>query len=334
MTSYTDKHNSVESLLRYDRSKDEIDQIYHLPFTRLIHEAQTVHQKHFPPDEIQLCTLLSVKTGGCKEDCSYCPQSAHHNTDLKAEPFMDLETILTAAKKAKMEGSTRFCMGAAWTSPPKKGPQFGRVLEAVAEVNKLGLEVCTTLGMLDEQEAKALKKAGVHAYNHNIDTSPEYYENIVSTRTYQDRLDTLKNVRRAGMTVCCGGIVGMGETPRDRIAMIHQLASLSPHPESVPINLLVKVEGTPLGDTKELDIFEMVRTIATSRIVMPQSRVRLSAGREDMSDEAQAMCFLAGANSIFTGDKLLTTKNPGDEKDRRLFKKLGLKPASEASSAP
>ena len=328
------KQDNDYAALRYDWTSQQIDEIYNLPFPRLIHYAQKVHTQTFRDDEIQLCTLLSVKTGGCKEDCSYCPQSAHYKTDLKAEPFMDLDKILSAAKKAKEGGASRFCMGAAWTSPPKKGPQFGRVLEAVSEVSKMGLEVCTTLGMLDKEEAKALKEAGVYAYNHNIDTSREYYDKIITTRTYQDRLDTLKNVRQAGMTVCCGGIVGLGEARHDRIEMIKELASLSPHPESVPINLLVKVEGTPLGENEDIDIFDMVRTIATARIVMPKSRVRLSAGREGMSDEAQALCYLAGANSIFTGDKLLTTKNPGDERDQALFQKLGLKPEREAVSAP
>ena len=311
--------------LRYDWSLEQIRQVFELPFPELLRQAGEIHHRHFANDEVQLCTLLSVKTGGCKEDCAYCPQSAHHKTDLKAEPFADLETILDAARAAKANGSTRFCMGAAWTSPPQRGNQFGRVLEAVAEVNKLGLEVCTTLGMLDEEQAVALKKAGVHAYNHNIDTSPEYYKEIITTRTYDDRLQTLQNVRKAGMTVCCGGIVGLGESREDRVSMLQQLANLQPHPESVPINRLVKVEGTPLDETDDIDVLEMVRTIATARIVMPKSRVRLSAGRETMTDEAQALCFVAGANSIFTGEKLLTTKNPGEDRDRKLLDQLGMK---------
>ncbi len=311
---------------RHDLGAEEIEAIYNLPLTTLIHLAQSVHKLHFAQDEIQMSTLLSIKTGGCKENCAYCPQSAHYETKVESHGLLSLDEIVGAARRAKEGGSTRFCMGAAWRSPPKKGPQFDRVLEAVRAVKDLGLEVCTTLGMLDEEQAFDLKDAGVHAYNHNLDTSPDYYGDIISTRTYQDRLDTLKNVRKAGMTVCCGGIVGMGESKQDRIGLLEQLHQLSPHPESVPVNLLVKVEGTPLEDAKEIDIFELVRTIATACIIMPTSRVRLSAGRAQMSDEAQALCFIAGASSIFTGDKLLTTPNPGDEKDMSLFGRLGLKP--------
>lgn len=308
----------------------EMEALYNLPLPRLIWLAQGVQQKNFN-DEVQLCSLLSIKTGGCKEDCAYCPQSAHHSADIKAEPLLDVDSILTAAKAAKKGGSTRFCMGAAWRSPPTRGRQFQTVLEAIRQVNGLGLEVCTTLGMLDEEQAYQLKKAGVYAYNHNIDTSPEFYDKIVTTRQFKDRLETLRNVRKAGMTVCCGGIVGMGEGKADRIAMVLELAKLDPHPESVPINLLVQVEGTPISDRDhQFDVFEMVRTIALARIAMPRSRVRLSAGREDMSDETQALCFIAGANSIFTGDKLLTTKNPGEEKDLALLSRLGLKPGQEA----
>lgn len=322
---------------RHDWTAAEIKEIYQLPLTTLMRFAGAVHSKHFAEDEVQMCTLLSVKTGGCKEDCAYCPQSAHYKTDVKAERLLDVDTILDQAKQAKASGSTRFCMGAAWTSPPKKGEQFEQVLAAVRGVKSLGLEVCTTLGMLDEEQAQQLADAGVYAYNHNLDTSPEYYKEIITTRTYQERLDTLANVRKAGMTVCCGGIVGMGESEDDRIAMIQQLTSLDPHPESVPVNLLVSVAGTPLaeklGDNQEQerdkDIFTMVRTIATARILMPRSRVRLSAGRENMSDAAQALCFLAGANSIFTGDKLLTTANPGADKDQMLLTAMGLKAVGE-----
>ena len=314
---------------RYDWELEEISHIFHWPVTRLIRIAQNIQAQSFKDDEIQLCSLLSIKTGGCKEDCAYCPQSAHYKTEVKAERLLDIETIKKAAAQAKANGSTRFCMGAAWTSPPEKGTQFDNVLEAVRTVKGMGLEVCTTLGMLTPQQAIKLKEAGVHAYNHNIDTSPEYYEKIITTRTYQDRLETLRNVRDAGMTICCGGIVGMGETRQDRVGMLAQLANLKPHPESVPINLLVKVDGTPLSVEGNLDIIEMVRTIATARILMPKSRIRLSAGREQMSDEAQTLCFLAGASSIFTGDRLLTTKNPGDDKDAQLLGRLGLKPCVE-----
>jgi biotin synthase len=311
---------------RYDFTREEIQAIYDLPITTLVYLAQSVHRRYYAPDEIQMSTLLSIKTGGCKENCAYCPQSAHYATSVTAQGLLPVDDIVAAARRAKENGSSRFCMGAAWRNPPKKSKQFDQVLEAVREVSKLGLEVCTTLGMLDEEQAEQLAAAGVHAYNHNLDTSPEYYGDIISTRVYQDRLNTLKNVRKAGMTVCCGGIVGMGEDKLDRVGLLEQLNHLAPHPESVPVNLLVKVEGTPLADEKELDIFEMVRTIATACIIMPTSRVRLSAGRTQMSDEAQALCFMAGASSIFTGDRLLTTPNPGDDHDRLLFKRLGLKP--------
>lgn len=317
---------------RYDMSREEIQAIYDLPITTLVYLAQSVHRRYYAPDEIQMSTLLSIKTGGCKENCAYCPQSAHYETNVAAHGLLPVADIVTAAKEARENGSSRFCMGAAWRNPPKKGPQFDQVLEAVREVRKLGMEVCTTLGMLDAEQAQQLAEAGVYAYNHNLDTSPEYYGDIISTRVYQDRLDTLDNVRKAGMTVCCGGIVGMGETKGDRVGLLHQLHHLSPHPESVPVNLLVKVEGTPLADKEEIDIFEMVRTIATACIIMPSSRVRLSAGRTQMSDEAQALCFMAGASSIFTGDKLLTTPNPGEDRDRALLKRLGLKPVDAGAS--
>ncbi len=313
---------------RYNFTDKEIEEIYSLPLTQLVQLAQTVHQVHFAADEVQISTLLSIKTGGCKENCAYCPQSAHHNTDVDVHGLLDVEVIKSAARAAKESGSSRFCMGAAWRSPPKKGTQFDRVIEAVKEVRKLGLEVCTTLGMLDEEQAQQLAGAGVFAYNHNLDTSPEFYKDIITTRTYHDRLSTLDHVRKAGMTVCCGGIVGMGESKQDRIGLLRQLASLQPHPESVPINLLVKVAGTPLAEEQDIDIFEMVRTIATACIIMPHSRVRLSAGRKQMSDEAQALCFLAGASSIFSGDRLLTTPNPGEDSDRTLLNRLGLKPVA------
>ena len=311
---------------RHDMSFEDIEAVYNLPLTTLMYLAQSAHRRHYAQDEVQMSTLLSIKTGGCKENCAYCPQSAHYKTNVEAHGMLPLEDIVGAAQRAKDNGSTRFCMGAAWRSPPQKGPQFDRVLEAVRAVKGLGLEVCTTLGMLDEKQALDLREAGVHAYNHNLDTSPEYYGDIISTRTYQDRLDTLKNVRKAGMTVCCGGIVGMGESREDRIGLLQQLHQLDPHPESVPVNLLVRVEGTPLEDEADLDTFELVRTIATACVIMPESRIRMSAGRAQMSDEAQALCFVAGASSIFTGDTLLTTPNPGEDRDMALFRRLGLKP--------
>ena len=334
LVDFQNRPDATSLALRHDYSREEIEKIFSLPFTRLLGIAQNLHGRYFPDDEVQLCTLLSIKTGGCKENCAYCPQSAHYETDLKAEALWQVADILSAAQAAKENGSTRFCMGAAWRSPPERGAQFDRVLEAVREVKALGLEVCTTLGMLNKEQAMALAEAGVYAYNHNLDSSPEFYGKIISTRTYQDRLDTLKNVREAGMTVCCGGIVGMGEGREDRVGLLQQLANQNPHPESVPINLLVKVAGTPLAEQPEstIDTIELVRTIATARILMPLSRVRLSAGRTQMSDEAQALCFVAGANSIFTGEKLLTTPNPGEDRDHDLLQRLGLKPVAESSS--
>ncbi len=316
--------------VRFDYTREDIEQIFNLPLPRLTRIAQNVHAKAFADDEVQFCTLLSIKTGGCRENCAYCPQSAHHDAAVDAEPLWDIPSIVDAAKAAKASGSTRFCMGAAWRSPPTKGKQFEQVLDSVRAVRALGLEVCTTLGMLNEEQAIALKEAGVYAYNHNLDTSPEYYSEIISTRTYDDRLNTLKNVRKAGMSLCCGGIVGMGETRKDRIGLLHTLSNLDPHPESVPVNLLVAVDGTPLADQPPLDIFELVRTIATARILMPRSRVRLSAGRTQMSDEAQALCFVAGASSIFTGEKLLTTPNPGKDRDLELMDRLGMRPVPES----
>jgi biotin synthase len=267
--------------------------------------------------------LLSIKTGGCPEDCSYCPQSAHYHTSITREELLSVEATLAAARRARESGATRFCMGAAWRDVPN-GPPFERVLEMVRGVNALGMESCCTLGMLTSEQAEALAEAGLTAYNHNLDTSPEFYGEIIHTRTYQERLDTLARVRQAGITVCCGGIIGMGEDRADRCGLLRQLASLDPHPESVPINMLVRVGGTPLADQPDTDPLELVRTIATARILMPQSRVRLSAGRLSLSEEAQALCFLAGANSVFLGERLLTTPNPGQDADRRMFERLGL----------
>lgn len=309
--------------IRHDWTIEEIEQVYNQPFTDLIFKAQLVHRDNFQANKIQRSTLLSIKTGGCPEDCGYCPQSAHHDADVDSHKLLPPEVVLASARKAKDSGSTRFCMGAAWREV-RDNKEFDSVIEIVKGVKDLGMEVCCTLGMLTEEQAKRLKDAGCYAYNHNLDTSPEYYEKVISTRTYQDRIDTLSNVRKAGMTVCCGGIVGMGEELKDRFGLLKQLASFDPHPESVPINMLVRVEGTPLEGERPVDAFEMIRMIATARIILPKSYVRLSAGRLQMSDETQALCFLAGANSVFSGDKLLTTPNPKDDIDLTLFKKLGL----------
>lgn len=328
-------HQLIDAKPRHDLSFEDVDRIYHLPIPKLIRMAGAIQVQAFPDDDVQKCTLLSIKTGGCKEDCGYCSQSAHHDTDVKPERLMDVDTIVSAAKDAKAAGSSRFCMGAAWRNPPKKGPGFDRVLSAIRQVSDMGLEVCTTLGMLDEEQAKQLAAAGVHAYNHNIDTSPEYYEKIITTRTFEERLTTLKNVRKAGMTICCGGIIGMGESIKDRVGMLLELHRMDPHPESVPINRLMPMKGTPVYEQMKKDgalgsdasakaTFDMVRTIATARIIMPRSRVRLSAGRSVMSDEAQTLCFLAGANSIFSGDKLLTAENPEVATDQALFNRLGI----------
>jgi biotin synthase len=310
--------------LKHDWTIEEIEGIYHLPLPELIFRAQTEHRKFHKPDEIQGCQLLSIKTGGCPENCAYCPQSAHYQTTVEREPLLSVEKTLEAAQNAKASGATRFCMGAAWRDVPG-GEQFDRVLEMVKGVRDLGLEACCTLGMLKAEQAEKLAEAGLTAYNHNLDTSPEFYGDIITTRTYDERLNTLANVRKAGITVCSGGIIGMGETLGDRYGLLQQLANQTPHPESVPINQLVKVEGTPLQDEKPLDAFEFVRMIATARILMPSSFVRLSAGRLQLSDEAQAMCFLAGANSIFMGEKLLTTPNPEQNRDAQLLDKLGMK---------
>jgi len=307
-------------------SADEVLALLELPLPDLIYRAQTVHRERFDPVEVQLSTLLSVKTGGCPEDCGYCPQSRHHATGVEDAPLLALDEVLAAARAARAQGATRFCMGAAWRGP--KARDLEPVLEMVRGVKAIGMETCATLGMLKDGQAEALKTAGLDYYNHNLDTSPEFYGSIVSTRAYRDRLETLARVRAAGLHVCCGGIVGMGESRRDRAALIAQLANLDPHPESVPINDLVRIEGAPLADAEPLDEIEFVRTIAAARITMPGARVRLSAGRERMSDAVQALCFIAGANSIFLGEKLLTTVNPALERDRALFARLGLRAAA------
>lgn len=313
----------MQPAIRHDWTLDEIEALFGLPFNDLIFEAQTVHRSHWEPNEVQLCQLLSIKTGGCSEDCSYCPQSARYDTGLETETLMPLAEVLEGARAAKDAGATRYCMGAAWRSP--KGRNFERVLEMIREVRALGLETCVTLGMVTEEQAGQLKDAGLDYYNHNIDTSPEYYGDIITTRNFQDRLDTLEHVREADINVCCGGIVGMGETPRDRARMLQVLANLPHHPESVPINRLVQVPGTPLSGVEAIHPLDFVRSIAVARILMPKSYVRLSAGRETMSDELQALCYMAGANSIFFGEKLLTTSNPEESRDSRLFARLGLR---------
>ncbi len=309
--------------LRFDWHRGEILELFELPFNDLLFRAQQVHRQHFDPNEVQVSTLLSIKTGGCPEDCGYCPQSVHHETAVEAEKLMDVEAVVEAARAARQAGASRFCMGAAWRNP--RGKNFERVLEMVEKVREEGLETCMTLGMLDSEQARRLASSGLDYYNHNLDTSPEFYGNIISTRTYQDRLETLGHVREAGIHVCCGGIIGMGEGRADRVSLLEQLAKQKPHPESVPVNMLVQVEGTPLDDVDSMDPFEFIRTLAVARILMPVSHVRLSAGREQMSDEMQALCFMAGANSIFYGEKLLTTGNPEADQDRRLFDRLGLR---------
>lgn len=320
----------VTASVRHNWPKEEIAKIYSLPFYDLMYRASTVHRMYWNPSEVQQCTLLSIKTGGCTEDCSYCPQSARYKTNVKPTPTMKVQEVLEAARRAKAAGSTRFCMGAAWRELGNKKNAFGHILEMVRGVNGMGLEVCTTLGMLNAEQAKQLKEAGLTSYNHNLDTSPEHYPNVISTRTYEDRLQTISNVRDAGISVCCGGILGLGEKETDRVGLLHVLANLPEHPESVPINALVSVEGTPLGDSDNDDIgnvdaFDMARMIATARIVMPRTMVRLSAGRLSFSDAEQFLMFQAGANSIFNGDKLLTTSNPEFDEDQRLFEKLGFR---------
>jgi len=302
----------------------EILDLFALPFNDLIFKAQTVHRQYHNPNAVQISTLMSIKTGGCAEDCKYCPQSAHYDTPVKATKLDEVEKVRAEATKAKAAGASRFCMGAAWRSPKER--DMPKLIEMVKVVKDLGLESCMTLGMVDKKQASELKEAGLDYYNHNIDTSPEYYGNIITTRTFQDRLDTLENVRETGMKVCCGGIVGMGESVEDRASMLLTLANQPTHPESVPINMLVKVEGTPFAENSEVSALDFVRTIAVARITMPKSAVRLSAGREEMSDETQALCFLAGANSIFYGEKLLTTPNPQENEDKQLFDKLGIVP--------
>ena len=310
--------------MRTDWTRPEISAIYNQPLLDLLLQAQKVHREFHPANEVQMCRLLSIKTGGCPEDCAYCPQSAHYQAGVERQQLMEPDQVLAAARTAKTEGATRFCIGAAWRQAPQ-GKEFDSVLESVQGVAALGMEVCCTLGMLTETQAQQLKEAGLTAYNHNLDTSPEFYGSIISTRTYQERLATIAAVRKAGITVCCGGILGMGESDRDRIGLLHQLATLNPHPESVPINMLVRAEGTPLGKEAELDPLIMVRTIAAARILMPCSMVRLAAGRAQLSREAVLLCFLAGANSIFYGEKLLTTPNPAPDEDSDLLRELGLK---------
>lgn len=324
--------SNITASVRHDWTKEEISQIYNLPFHELMYKASTVHRMYWNASEVQQCTLLSIKTGGCTEDCSYCSQSTRHKTFVKPEPTMKVQEVLEAARRAKEAGSTRFCMGAAWRELGNKKNAFQHILEMVRGVNSMGLEVCCTLGMLNAEQAKQLKEAGLSAYNHNLDTSPEHYPKVITTRTYEDRLNTIANVREAGISVCCGGILGLGEKDTDRVGLLHVLATLPEHPESVPINALVSIEGTPLGDQDDIDkvdAFDMARMIATARIVMPRTMVRLSAGRLSFSEAEQFMMFHAGANSIFNGDKLLTTANPEFDADKALFEKLGFvgKPA-------
>jgi biotin synthase len=318
--------------IRTDWTRAEVAAILALPFADLLYVAQRVHRQHFNPNEVQISTLLSVKTGGCPEDCSYCPQSVRYTTGVDNEPLLALDEVLASARAAKAGGATRFCMGAAWRSP--KPAQLQQVAEMVAAVRELGMETCATLGMLKPEQALQLKEAGLDYYNHNLDTSPEYYDSIITTRTYEMRLNTLESVREAGLKVCCGGIVGMGEDEADRVGLLHTLATLPEHPGSVPINQLVQVAGTPLAGTAAVDPIDFARMVACARILMPAAHVRLSAGREDMSDELQALCFLAGANSIFYGEKLLTTPNPEADHDRRLMQRLGIAPEPGRAADP
>ena len=310
--------------IRHDWTTEEVEERYRLPLTELVYRAQSVHRRHHDPAAVQRCTLLSIKTGACPEDCAYCPQSARYETGVERQELLAPETVLAAARAAREDGSTRFCMGAAWRDA-KDGRAFEQVLEMVAGVAGLGLEVCATLGMLTADQARRLRAAGLTAYNHNLDTSPEFYPRIITTRTYQERLDTIARVQEAGVKVCCGGIVGMGESARDRCALLAQLGRLDPHPESLPVNLLVRIPGTPLADAPDLDPFDLVRTVACARLVAPLARVRLSAGRLALTAEAQALCFLAGANSIFAGEKLLTSPNPGVGEDESLAARLGMR---------
>lgn len=324
--------SNADQLIRHNWQVEEVSALYELPFADLMYRAQTIHRNNFDPNAVQVSTLLSIKTGGCAEDCGYCPQSAHHESAVKAEPLMQLDKVLENAAQAKDTGASRFCMGAAWRN--LKDRDLERIADMVSGVKDMGLETCVTLGMLEQHQAKRLKEAGLDYYNHNLDTSPEFYGDIISTRTYQDRLDTLSYVRDADINVCSGGIVGLGENEGDRAGLLMGLANMPSHPQSVPINLLVKVEGTPLAKNDDIDPLEFVRTIAVARLMMPKSYVRLSAGRESMSDELQAMCFLAGANSIFYGDKLLTTDNPDTGHDQKLFERLGINTVIGEHSAP
>lgn len=314
---------------RADWTLDEVRDLYKAPFSDLLHAAQTVHRQNFNPNHVQISTLLSVKTGGCPEDCAYCPQSIRFDTGVESEPLMQLDEVLANARAARKQGATRFCMGAAWRSPKPK--QVDQIVEMIKGVSELGMETCATLGMLQPEQAQQLKEAGLDYYNHNLDTSENYYRQIITTRNYRNRLDTLQSVRDAGLKVCCGGIVGMGESVCDRIELLHTLATLPEHPGSVPINQLVQVEGTPLNGSDDFDPIEFVRIVAVARVLMPASHVRLSAGREEMSDETQALCFLAGANSIFYGEKLLTTSNPTADTDRALMARLGIEPEPGAA---
>lgn len=318
--------------LRFDWTPAQADTLYQQPFNTLLFQAQTVHRHHFEPNQVQISTLLSVKTGACPEDCHYCPQSARYQTDLTPEALLEIDAVVTRAKQAKKAGASRFCMGAAWRNPPDR--DMPKLIAMIKSVKALGLETCMTLGMLNTKQAEKLAHAGLDYYNHNLDTSEAFYQQIITTRRYQDRLNTLAAVRNAGMKICSGGILGLGETISDRLALLTTLANLNPHPESVPINMLVKVPGTPLEQQKNIDPFEFIRTIAVARIMMPTSVVRLSAGREDMNEQTQALCFLAGANSIFYGEKLLTTTNPEQEKDQALFAKLGIQPMPVAEHTP
>lgn len=315
--------------LRTDWTIEEITAFYDLPFSELLYQAHNKHREHFSVNQVQISTLLNFKTGFCPENCAYCPQSGHYNTGLEKEPIFKTEDVLAAAKKAKENGASRFCMGAAWRSPPKKA--MPQLVEIIRGVNALGLETCMTLGMLDDDQVDALEEAGLDYYNHNLDTSPEHYKKIVSTRTYQDRLDTLERIRQSKIHTCCGGIVGMGETREDRVAFLHQLATLPEHPESVPVNQLLRIPGTPLEKEEKIDSIEFIRTIAVARLLMPKSMLRLSAGRVEMSREMQALCFFVGANSIHYGEKLLTTTNVDVEDDQKLFKDLGLEPMPAAA---
>ena len=313
---------SAGTILRHDWTLNEVEELFQLPFNDLIFQAQLAHREHFDPNQVQISTLLSIKTGACPEDCKYCPQSGHYNTGLSKEKLMEVHKVLEEARAAKASGATRFCMGAAWKNPPEKDLPY--IMEMIKGVKEMGLETCMTLGMLKGDQARRLAEAGLDYYNHNLDTSPEFYGSIITTRTFSDRLDTLRHVRNAGMNICSGGIVGLGETGRDRAGMLVALANLPKHPESVPVNMLVRVEGTPLEDVEEVDGIDFVRTIAVAKIMMPASSVRLAAGRESMSEELQALAFLAGANSIFFGDKLLTMPNSKVGSDRQLFDRLGI----------